>query len=98
VRPDPRSAAALLRIATAFNHDSDSGDYALAKQPGINWKNYSDGLANARDEPITTEFQEMDSMLGKQFDPFWQNKRTPKELAEAIAAPTVELLKKAIRS
>ncbi len=26
--PDPRTAAALLRIATAFNHDYDSGDYA----------------------------------------------------------------------
>ncbi len=77
---------------------ADSGDYALAKQPGINWKNYPDGLANARDEPVTTEFQEMDSMWGKQFDPYWQNKRTPKELAEAIAAPTVELLNKAIRS
>jgi hypothetical protein len=28
VPPDPRTAAALLRIATAFNHDYDSGDYA----------------------------------------------------------------------
>jgi len=26
--PDPRTAAALLRIATAFNHDYDGGDYA----------------------------------------------------------------------
>ena len=26
--PDPRTQAALLRIATAFNHDYDSGDYA----------------------------------------------------------------------
>lgn len=26
--PDPRTAAALLRIATAFNRDYDSGDYA----------------------------------------------------------------------
>ncbi len=25
--PDPRTAAALLRIAAAFNHDYDSGDY-----------------------------------------------------------------------
>ena len=25
--PDPRTAAALLKIATAFNHDYDSGDY-----------------------------------------------------------------------
>jgi hypothetical protein len=26
--PDPRTGAALLRIATAFNHDYDRGDYA----------------------------------------------------------------------
>ena len=25
--PDPRTAAALLKIATAFNHDYDTGDY-----------------------------------------------------------------------
>jgi hypothetical protein len=25
--PDPHTASALLRIATAFNHDYDSGDY-----------------------------------------------------------------------
>jgi hypothetical protein len=25
--PDPRTASALLRIATAFNHEYDSGDY-----------------------------------------------------------------------
>jgi hypothetical protein len=25
--PDPRTASALLRIATAFNHDYDTGDY-----------------------------------------------------------------------
>jgi hypothetical protein len=27
--PDPRTAAALLTIATAFNHDYDTGDYGL---------------------------------------------------------------------
>jgi hypothetical protein len=25
--PDPRTASALLKIATAFNHDYDTGDY-----------------------------------------------------------------------
>ncbi len=29
VPPDPRTASALLKIATAFNHDYDTGDYGL---------------------------------------------------------------------
>jgi multiple sugar transport system substrate-binding protein len=77
---------------------SDAGDYALAKQPGIKWKNYSDAFANARDEPVTTEFQDMDSAWGKVFDPYWNNKATPKELAATIAPITESLLQKAVRT
>lgn len=76
---------------------SDAGDYALAKQPGIKWKTYSDALLNSRDEPVTTEFQDMDSAWGKVFDPYWQNKTSPKELAATIAPITAALMQKAIR-
>ncbi len=92
------SSAKLTSGVPSRKAVSDAGDYALAKQPGIKWKVYSDGLANAKDEPVTTEFQQMDAQWGKEFDPYWQNKRTPQELAAAIAPFTSELLKKAVRS
>src|SRR6185437_10101116 len=76
----------------------DAGTYLIAKQPGVNWKNYSDGLANSRDEPVTTEFQDMDSAWGKEFSPFWDNKRTPSQLATILAPITTGLLQKAVRS
>ncbi|HEY8744608.1 MAG TPA: hypothetical protein VIU62_16055, partial [Chloroflexota bacterium] len=76
----------------------DAGDYALAKQPGIKWKNYSDGLLNSRDEPVTTEFQDMDNTWTPLFTPYWNNKQTPKELAATIAPITTSLLQKAVRT
>jgi multiple sugar transport system substrate-binding protein len=76
----------------------DAGTYALAQQPGIAWKNYSDGLANSHDEPVTTVFQEMDTKIWTPgFDPYWANKETPAQLAASLAGPTADLLKKAIR-
>jgi multiple sugar transport system substrate-binding protein len=76
----------------------DAGTYLIAKQPGVNWKNYSDGLANSRDEPVTTEFQDMDAAWGKEFSPYWDNKRTPSQLATVLTPITAALLQKAVRS
>jgi multiple sugar transport system substrate-binding protein len=63
---------------------AESGDFAAAKVPGINWKVFIDAKKNSRDEPVTQYFQDLDKTIGASQNAFWRGEMAVKEWAAKL--------------